>query len=70
MQTTRTPARPARRRRDGKEIVGQVVRLVPAGPGSLTGKYPVGNTGGANVSAFAPMPIPDDLRAVLEGDRR
>ncbi len=70
MQPTQTAARPALRRRDRKEIVGQVVRLVLAGPGSLNGKYPVGNTGGANVSAFAPMPIPDDLRAVLEGDRR
>ena len=31
----------------------------------MTGKYPVGNTGGADVSAFAPMPIPDDLRPLL-----
>ena len=57
----------ALRRRDGREIAGQAVRLVLAGPGSLTGRYPVGNTGGANVSAFAPMPIPDDLRAILDG---
>ncbi len=56
----------ALRRRDRPEIVGQLFRLIVAGPGSLTGKYPVGNTGGANVSAFAPMPIPDDLRAILE----
>ncbi len=60
----------ALRRRDRKEILGQLFRLVVAGPGPLTGKYPVGNTGGANVSAFAPMPIPDDLRAILDGDRR
>ena len=53
------------RRRNVKEIVGQLVRLVVAGPGSVTGRYPVGNTGGANVSALAPMPIPDDLRALL-----
>jgi hypothetical protein len=57
----------ALRRRDRREILGQLFRLIVAGPGSLTGKYPVGNTGGANVSAFAPMPIPDDLRAILEG---
>jgi hypothetical protein len=25
----------------------------------------VGNTGGANVSAFEAMPVPDDLRALL-----
>ncbi len=53
------------RRRDRREIVGQVVRLIVAGPGSLTGRYPVGNTGGADVSALTPMPIPADLAAVL-----
>ncbi len=36
-----------------------------AAPGSVTGKYPVGNTGGADVSAFAPMTIPDDLQPLL-----
>ena len=55
------------RRRDGREIVGQLVRLVVAAPGTWTGRYPVGNTGGANVSALKPMPIPDDLQAVLNG---
>jgi hypothetical protein len=54
------------RRRQAREIVGQVMRLVVAGPGSWTGRYPVGNTGGADVSALRPMPVPDDLRAVLE----
>jgi hypothetical protein len=49
------------RRHDRREIVGQVLRLVVAGPGSLTGRYPVGNTGGADVGALTPMPIPDDL---------
>ena len=53
------------RRRDRREVVGQLLRLVVAGPGSLTGRYPVGNTGGADVSALAPMPIPDDLRPFL-----
>ena len=53
------------RHRDGREIVGQLVRLVVAAPGSWTGRYPVGNTGGANVDALKPMPIPDDLQAVL-----
>jgi len=51
----------ALRHRDGREIVGQLLRVVVAGPGTLTGRYPVGNTGGANVSALKPMPIPDDL---------
>jgi uncharacterized protein DUF3703 len=54
------------RRRDGREIVGQIVRVVVAAPGSWTGRYPVGNTGGANVSALRPMPIPDEFRKLLE----
>jgi hypothetical protein len=58
------------RRRDRHEVMGQVFRLVVAAPGSLTGRYPVGNTGGANVSAFEPMPIPDDLQAYLGQDER
>jgi hypothetical protein len=57
------------RRRDPHEIVGQVLRVIVAGPGSWTGRYPVGNTGGANVSAFQPMAVPDDLRTILESTR-
>ena len=60
----------ALRRRDPNEIVGQVFRFAVAGPGSLTGRYPVGNTGGADVSAFKPMPIPDDLRDLLDDTGR
>jgi hypothetical protein len=56
----------AYRRRDRREIIGQLARLIVAGPGSWTGRYPVGNTGGADVSALRPMPVPDDLRAILE----
>ena len=45
------------------------IRLLVAGPGSALGRYPLGNTGGANVSAVTPMPIPADLRAVLARHR-
>lgn len=55
----------ALRRRDRHELVGQVFRTIVAGPASLAGKYPAGNTGGADVSPFAPMPVPDDLRPLL-----
>lgn len=58
------------RRRDGREIAGQVLRLLLAVPGTLSGRYPVGNTGGADVSAFKPMPIPGDLAALLEENPR
>jgi hypothetical protein len=54
------------RRRDGHEVAGQLFRLLVAAPGSWTGRYPVGNTGGSDVSAFRTMPIPDDLAALLE----
>jgi hypothetical protein len=50
---------------DPREGIGQLFRVLVAAPGSWTGRYPVGNTGGANVSAFEPMPIPDDLRDLL-----
>ncbi|NVK22273.1 MAG: DUF3703 domain-containing protein [Kangiellaceae bacterium] len=48
------------KRLDGKEIFGQIIRMLGS-IGSLFGKYPLGNTGGANVSPFKPMPIPEDL---------
>jgi hypothetical protein len=56
----------ATRHRDFRELAGQLFRLIVAGPGSFTGRYPAGNTGGANVSAFAAMPIPEDLSAFLQ----
>jgi len=59
--------RRAFRKRDGHEVAGQLLRLLVAAPGSWTGRYPVGNTGGSDVSAFREMPVPDDLAALLEG---
>lgn len=50
---------------DGREIAGQVFRLLLAGPGSLLDRAPLGNTGRSNVGAFTPMPLPDDLAALL-----
>lgn len=52
------------RRRDGREVRGQVLRIVAA---SIFSRIwiPVGNTGGANVSATKPMPIPEDLMRYL-----
>ncbi len=52
--------------RDTREIIGQIVRLALAPLGSLTGRIPIGNTGRSNVSAFRPMPIPEDLRSIIE----
>jgi len=55
------------RQRDVRELMGQAVRLVVAGPASAVGKYPAGNTGRARVPATLPMPITDDLAQLLEG---
>jgi hypothetical protein len=54
------------RRRDRREVLGQIVRLMVAAPGSWTGRYPPGNPGGADVSALRSMPIPNDLQVVLD----
>jgi hypothetical protein len=37
-----------------------------AGPGSLSGRYPTGNTGRAHVPATQPMPIAGELAEVLQ----
>lgn len=52
---------------DAKEARGQLLRLVGAGPFHMAGWVPVGNTGGADVSATRPMQIPSDLQPYLEG---
>ncbi|HSC79557.1 MAG TPA: DUF3703 domain-containing protein [Chitinolyticbacter sp.] len=48
--------------RDSREIRGQLLRLLLTPLGHLTGRLPLGNTGRANVSAFAPMPIAQELQ--------
>jgi len=53
------------RTRDAREIFGQILRIAVAGIGSLIGRAPVGNTGGANVGILTPMPIPEDLAAIF-----
>ena len=57
------------RQRDTREIVGQLIRVLVAGPASAVGKYPAGNTGRARVPATRPMPIEDDLAQLLEAAR-
>ena len=52
------------RRRDAREVLGQTLRMLAA---LLFSRIwvPEGNTGRANVSAFRPMPVPEDLAAIL-----
>ena len=52
------------RTRDVREVLGQLTRTIAALIFSRIW-VPVGNTGRANVSAFAPMPVPEDLAEIL-----
>jgi hypothetical protein len=58
----------ALRTHDRRELTGQMIRLVVAGPGSLSGRYPAGNTGRARVGLTDPMPMPPDLARLLAED--
>ena len=57
------------RRLDLREVLGQLARVLVAAPGSWLGRAPLGNTGGADVGILTPMPIPEDLQALLDGRR-
>jgi hypothetical protein len=48
-----------------RDVIGRLARMIVAGPGSATGRDPLGNTGRAKVPATEPMPLPDDLTALL-----
>lgn len=52
-------------RKDAREIFGQCIRVLAA---LIFSKLwvPTGNTGGANVNALKPMPVPDDLLEILK----
>ena len=51
--------------RSAREIVGQALRIVGAATKTVFGLVPAGNTGGANVSPFRPLPVPADLAALI-----
>lgn len=53
------------KRRDSREVIGQVLRMAAVLPGFVTGWIPKGNTGGTNVSAFKAMPLPDEFEPLL-----
>lgn len=52
--------------KNGKEILGQIPRLLIGGVKSFVGNIPIGNTGGANVPPLQPMEIPADLNELLQ----
>lgn len=48
------------------EAFGQFTRVIGAAAKTWIGLVPAGNTGGANVSPFKPMVIPDDLAELID----
>ncbi|MGE4596625.1 MAG: DUF3703 domain-containing protein [Methylophilaceae bacterium] len=51
--------------KNGKEIIGQIPRLIFGGVKSFVGKIPVGNPGGANVPPLKPFPIEKELQEIF-----
>ncbi len=49
-----------------KEAMGQIPRLLLSIPGSLLRKAPKGNVGTIRAGIFEPMPIPEDLKKILD----
>lgn len=52
--------------RDHRELIGQILRIAVAGPGSLAGKYPTGNTGRTTMGLTETATLPDDIASTLE----
>src|SRR5690606_18144987 len=51
--------------KSGKEIFGQIPRLIFGGVKSFVGKVPVGNPGGANVPPLKSFPLEEDIREIF-----
>lgn len=57
------------RHRVWQEARGQLLRIAGAATKTALGWVPSGNTGGANVSPFKPLPVPADLAAMISQAR-
>lgn len=55
----------ALRTKDRREATGQVVRFLVAGPGSLAGRYPPGNTGRTTMGLTETAAVPAHIAAFL-----
>lgn len=54
------------RRRDFPAAWGQAIRMVLGALGSASGRVPVGNTGGTNISMFVELPIDPELARLMD----
>ena len=52
--------------KSGREVIGQIPRLLVGGVKSFVGEIPIGNTGGANVAPLRPMEIPHDIEELMK----
>lgn len=52
--------------KNGKEIIGQIPRLLVGGVKSFVGKIPVGNPGGANVPPMKSFPIDPEIQHIFK----
>lgn len=50
---------------NGSEIRGQILRLLLTPIGHLTGRLPLGNPGSSRYPVLQPLPVPEDLQAIL-----
>lgn len=51
--------------KSGKEIIGQIPRLLVGGIKSFVGQIPVGNPGGANVPPMKRFPIAQEIQEIF-----
>lgn len=51
--------------KSGREILGQIPRLLVGGVKSFVGKVPVGNPGGADVPPLKSFPIAEDIQSIF-----
>lgn len=52
--------------KSGKEIFGQIPRLIFGGIKSFVGTIPIGNPGGSNVPALKPFPIEPEIQEIFK----
>lgn len=57
-------------KKDYKEMLAQFTRIPFGIIGSIIGVLPEGNTGGANVHPMKKLPIPEDLKKVIEEKKK
>jgi len=52
--------------KNGKEVLGQLPRLLVGGVKSFVGKVPVGNTGGSNIPPLKRLPIDPEIEDLFK----